>query len=185
MVTIDLLGSGIDTVVGTKRPEGRRVLGPADVPLEAMNGNRTKGASPQETDAPDSKLSRRHFMGATAAVALTRIRDAGHDPSEADQWSPVDGWGYITGTFTPLSVAAGADGPLSSFRVGRDTELTDQRIEVGYGPGAVLVSFHGKNDGLSVDGGLKVSPEQAKQLGAAIYQAGWELENRPDAEADR
>lgn len=124
-------------------------------------------------------LDRRKFMGAAAAAAFGRMRDAGNDPESVEEWQPVDGYLYQTGMFEPDEVRTGID--VERFAaVGLDAEdVTSGRLEVIYDSHGVSIGVEAEGEGASAHVGVDVDAETAMQLGAALYQAGWELANRP------
>jgi hypothetical protein len=127
-------------------------------------------------------VQRRDFMSGVAAVAASRWNAEGYDIENVDEWDPVDGGAYQTGTFTPeYLIASGHDGDRAEWLFERG-DFPDETIEVHYDKSGVSIALEGAGESHRAGSLANLTPEQARQLGAALYQAGEELERRKSAD---
>lgn len=129
----------------------------------------------------DGGFSRRNFMSAVAALAGTRFDDADYEIENVDEWGPIDGT-YLIESFSPAAVNASGDGTVASWLL-EDHELEDRTAEVFYNQSGVLLAFEatGKERNVRTGSRSEFTPEQAKELAAALYQAAEELQRRREA----
>lgn len=135
-------------------------------------------------------MERRSFMEGVAALAgvrwadqdvdvdeLTSGAEAGDDPT-LEEIAAERGGPYTTGEFTPPGFMH-----RTGFRVGEivmwgdDFDEFDLAVQYDYN-GPYIAQEFASDDGDQVDLMTKLTPEQARQLGAALYQAAEEHESR-------
>lgn len=125
-------------------------------------------------------MQRRTFLGAVATLAGTRWENEGYDIENADEWEPLDGGTYNTGSFTPMELMSSGEGEFAGWLI-EDDDLSERTMEVFYDSNAIHLSFEGSGGDMRAGGLGSLSPDQARNLGAALYQAGEELEWRREA----
>jgi hypothetical protein len=133
------------------------------------------------TESGDGNGEKRTDEQATADGAGVRARVAGRwDAAEYDI-SNVDDWPELgSGTFTIEQLPT--EGFSSSGETGvagwvfDGDDVADRTTTVYYARDGVHVGLEGENESTRVSVEARLSPEQARQLGAALYQAGEELE---------
>lgn len=124
-----------------------------------------------------TEFSRRQYMAGVAALAGVRWENEDIDPDDAD---PLEGGVYTTGEFTPKRMLSSGEGDVTKWIL-EDDDFTDRTVEVFYDNLDVLLALDGNGEGDLRAGALGVlTPEQARQVGAALYQAGEELERRQE-----
>lgn len=121
--------------------------------------------------------SRREFMGAVAALALTRYEDQDLDPADLGEWDYEEQGMYTTGEFEPETMVMSGHSPHMSWSM--EEPLDEAELTVKYDTRDVLLMFENKGDQGRAGALLSLPLEEMKELAAAIYQAAWELENRP------
>lgn len=119
--------------------------------------------------------SRRGFMGAVAAAAFASYDDKDYGPADVQGW-PLD-QSYCTGSVVPEVVRAGIEGPLANIET-PVPGATGERADVNYDSSGVFLGFDSERGDFSAWGGMRLDPDAAKELAAALYRAGWELEQR-------
>lgn len=121
--------------------------------------------------------TRREYLDGVAAAAAARCAADGYDLSAADEWDPVESGLYPTGEFVPKSLSTSGESGAASWLV-EDDGFDNRTIEVGYTPDGVNLTLEGEING-GYGGALAgLTAEQAKEIGAALYQAGEELQQR-------
>ncbi|WP_418280816.1 hypothetical protein [Halorubrum sp. DTA98] len=125
--------------------------------------------------------TRRQYLAGVAALAAARWNDAEYDIDAVDEWGPIKGGLYTTGVFSPESLLTSGNDPAADWLV-EDDDLTDRTLEVTYDSEGVQLAIEGSAEDTRAGGLAEVSPEQAREIAAAIFQAAEELERR---EGDR
>jgi len=123
-------------------------------------------------------VTRRQYMGGVAALAATRWENEDYDIENADEWEPLKGGIYETGTFTPAALTTSGDGKVAGWLLEGD-DFSERAVEVFYDPSAVHLSFEGSDGDLRAGGLAELTTEQARELAAALFQAAEELDRRP------
>jgi hypothetical protein len=129
-------------------------------------------------------MERRDFMASVAGLAATRWENEGYNPENIEEWDPLEDGQCTTGEFTPSTLTT-SWGREFSGGVFPDEQFSERTVTVDYDTTDVNFCFEGR-DGDPDDGGhragglIQLTPEQAQQLGAALYQAGEELERRQE-----
>ena len=127
-------------------------------------------------------LSRREYMGAVAAAAATRLDNEEYDIENADQWEPLSGGTYQIGQFTAQMLTASGQGAVGGWLVERGV-LDDCLVEVFYSTDGITVALEGDAGDVRASTGAELAPDQAREIGAALYQAAEELEARRAADS--
>lgn len=129
-------------------------------------------------------LSRRDCMSAVAALAASQWDDEPYNIEDAEQWDPLSGGTYPTGSVSPGALSSSGYGPATKWLL-EDDAFTDRRLEVYYSPDGVHITAEATADGEGVRSGsvAELDPEQAREIAAALYRAAEEYERRPE-EAD-
>jgi hypothetical protein len=125
------------------------------------------------------ELTRREAMNGVAALAASRWAADGLDIADADEWEPPTGGSYETGTFEPDKILTSGNGQVADWMLD-DADFTDRTLEVFYDDGEVHLAMDGSADAVRAGALATLTTEQARELGAALYQAGEELDRRPD-----
>lgn len=126
-------------------------------------------------------MERRDFMSSVAALAATRWENEGYDPEKIEEWEELQGGTSDTGSFTPTTLRTSGHCELADWVI-PDEDLDDRIVNVFYDTTDVSLCFEGTSGDIRGGGLVQFSPEQARQLGAALYQAGEELERRQGVE---
>lgn len=123
-------------------------------------------------------MERREFIEGVAALTATRWDAEGHDPENIEEWAPTEPGTYTTGEFSPVYLSTSGSVPGGEWLL-EDSDFTERSIQVFYDQRKVNLGVSGEGEG--IDGGLlaELNPDQARELGAALYQAAEELERRP------
>ncbi|ELZ21481.1 hypothetical protein C475_18726 [Halosimplex carlsbadense 2-9-1] len=127
-------------------------------------------------------MHRRDFLSSVAALAATRWEQEDYDIDNVEEWAPLEDGGYTTGEFTPSTLTTSWGNEFSGGAF-PDEKFSERTVTVFYDTTDVNLCFEGR-DGDPGDGGLRaggliqLTPEQARELGASLYQAGEELERR-------
>lgn len=120
------------------------------------------------------------------------VRDGGFSDRVDERWDAADydidnveNWGDIDGAYTvddilPDRLSSEGDGNVAGWYV-KDEDLTTRSVSVHYSSSGVRLGLDGTGDDVQMSAGAGLTPEQAKRLGAALYQAGEELERWRDA----
>lgn len=124
--------------------------------------------------------TRRQCMAGVAALAGVRWEDEDIDPDDTE---PLEGGMYTTGEFVPERVFATGESGAARWAI-EDPFLTDRAVDVFCDPQHVNLNIHGEGDDIRAGQLAVLSAEQARQLGAALFQAGEELERRQDGGGD-
>lgn len=129
--------------------------------------------------------TRRQYMAGVAALAAARWDDAEYDIDAVDEWGPLEGGVYRTGRFSPASLLASGDDPDGRWLV-EDDDLSDRTLDVTYAQEGVEIAIEGSAEDTRAGALASLSPEQAREIAAALYQAAEELERRTEtSEGDR
>lgn len=128
--------------------------------------------------------SRRTFMEGVASMAAANWAEADYDIEDAENWDPVQGGLYIVDEFTPSQIittaTVHADDPF--HRVNCEIfpeQLPERDVIISYDPSAVNVEIDGSGEDRRGGSLASLTPEQAREVAAAIYQAAEELDRRP------
>ena len=127
--------------------------------------------------------TRRQYMAGVAALAAGRWSDAEYDIDAVDEWEPLKGGLYTTGVFSPASILTSGDDPDGGWLV-EDDDLSERTLEVTYDSDGVQLAIEGSAADTCAGGLAELSPEQAREIAAALYQAGEELERRTETSGD-
>jgi hypothetical protein len=121
-------------------------------------------------------MARREFLEGVAALAGTRWEEEDYDIDDADNWDAMAGGIYETGSVSPALITGSVERPMSAIRVAED-DVDEHHIDVDYTSKGVHCAVEAENaDGdVRIGAMCKLTPEQAKELGAILYQAGEEL----------
>jgi len=125
------------------------------------------------------ELTRREAMNGVAALAASRWAADGLDIEDADEWEPPTGGSYDTGMFEPDGISTSGHGQVADWLL-EDADFTDRTLKVFYDDGEVHLTMEGSADDVRAGALATLTTEQARELGAALYQAGEELDRRPD-----
>lgn len=123
-----------------------------------------------------SKVNRRQYMAGVAALAGARWEAEDIDPDDTE---PLEGGNYTTGEFTPQRIIATGKSNVAGWTI-EDDDVTDRLLEVFYDTEDVNLTIQGESDDVLASELAVLTPHQARQLGAALYQAGEELERRQE-----
>ena len=104
---------------------------------------------------------------------------AEYDIQNVEEWGDVDGWHTIE-DLAPERLSSHGQGNVAGWAV-EDDDLLTRCLAVEYCPDGVHFCFQGDGADVEIDGGATLTPEQAKRLGAALFQAGEELDRWRDA----
>jgi hypothetical protein len=140
-----------------------------------MESNPAKGQESSERAIEESPVSRREYMAGVASLAAVRWDSEDYDIENADEWEPLKRGIYETGTFVPLAISSNGRGASASWMI-EDDQLQERALQVWYDPESVHIAFEGESDETYAGGLAELEPEQAKELGAALYQAAVEYE---------
>lgn len=124
-------------------------------------------------------MERRSFIESLAALAAARRSD-GVNSSEIDGWHDADADDLATGDVAPEEVTVSATGPLGEWLL-EDAALSDRRLEVSYDALNILLSVEGSGDDVDTGTLTALTPEQAREVAVALYQAADEHERRWEA----
>jgi hypothetical protein len=125
--------------------------------------------------------TRREYLSGVAAAAAARCAADGYDLAAAGEWDPVENGLYSTGEFTPAKFSTSGENGAAGWLL-EDEDFTEKTIEVTYTADSVNLTLEGDAED-DYGGALAgLTAEQAKDLGAALYQAGEELQQRGVAE---
>lgn len=127
------------------------------------------------------QFSRRQSMAGVAAAEASQWDAEDYDLETVDEWEPLDGGTYETFNFEPEKLLTSGEGTCVGWLMEND-DLEIRTVNVFYYPTNVSLGFEGENDDLRAGYLAILTTEQAKELGAALYQAGEEFERRQDAE---
>lgn len=164
-----------------KRAEGATT--PPTV-LPSMTANDSTPLSTKEApdESTDIEPTRRQFLAGAAAVAAARWEDEDYDPANVDGWEPIVGAGYVTGEFDVGPALGGITTEYFDIEFGRD-ELAAVDIVAGYDRDGVTLTIEANGDGPVRQGVLAdLSPDDARELAGALYQAAWEYDNNEVAD---
>jgi len=128
-----------------------------------------------------AELTRREAMNGVAALAASRWAADNLDIEDADEWEPPTDGIYTTGAFAPAGISTSGNGQVADWLL-EDADFTDRTLKVSYGHCEVQLSMEGRADAVRAGALASLTPEQARELGAALYQAGEELDRRPTAD---
>ena len=126
-------------------------------------------------------MQRREFMGGVAALAATRWENEDYEIENADEWEPLKGGSYTTGTFVPESMRTSGEGAVAGWLL-EDDEFEDRTVEVFYDTSGVHLTIEGSGDDLYGGAIGEFEPDAAKQLAAALFQAAEEYDRRPEVD---
>lgn len=130
-------------------------------------------------------MNRRTYMEGVASLAAARWAGEDYDIENVDEWDAPDGL-YTTGEFAPESLRGDGRGQIGEWCI-RDRDLTDRTVTTCYDERGVNLFVEGSGGELSTGCSIKIAPDTAKELAAALYQAAEEFEKRPgtvDTEAE-
>lgn len=119
---------------------------------------------------------RRDVLQGLLALAGAQWAEEGIDPTNVEEWGALERSTYLVDEFDVERAAATLHGP--AFRgVIRREDVTDCALRVDYTPEHVLLSVEAAGDAdVEASAAADVAPTTAKELGAALYRAGRELE---------
>jgi len=126
-------------------------------------------------------MQRREFMGGVAALAATRWENEDYDIENAEDWEPIEGGSYTTGTFVPATMRTSGEGAVTSWLL-EDAEFEDRTTEVFYDTSGVHVTIEGSSEDLYGGAIGEFDPDEAKQLAAALFQAAEEYDRRSEVD---
>lgn len=124
-------------------------------------------------------MQRREFIGGVAALAATRWENEDYD---IENWDPMEGGSYTTGSFTPTSMRTSGDGTVAGWLLEAD-DLVQMTVEVFYDTSGVHLTIEGNGDDVYGGAQSEFDPHEAKEAAAALYQAAEEYQRRTE-EAD-
>lgn len=124
-------------------------------------------------------MDRRQFMGAVAAAAFATYDDEEFGPESIDEWGPVDVTTPV-GDYEALGSRGILDTRHAAIGLGmdRDEDELPTHGEVFYGPDEITLAIQGDDENNSLSVGLQFDAENARHLGAVLFRAGWEHEQR-------
>lgn len=124
-------------------------------------------------------VTRRQYLGGVATLAATRWENEDYDIENVENWDPLKGGTYTTGTFTPQQLTTSGEGTVSGWLL-EDDDFTDRTMEVFYDPDAVHLTLEGQGEDLRRGGLAELTTDQARDLAAALFQAAEELDRRQE-----
>lgn len=130
-------------------------------------------------------MNRREVMQAVAGIATARWATEDYDPANVDEWEPIENGIYKTGTFDAQELWGSGDSPLARIAF-EDRDFDERALNVAYdqdGP-HMSIDAHAEDRSTRFSLFAELTPEDARQLAGALYQAAWEYENR-DVERNR
>lgn len=127
-------------------------------------------------------MQRREYMSAVAGLAASNWAAEDYDIEDADEWDPATPGHYFTGRFAPSAITSTSQNSTHLLEF-RDGDFSDRVLNVQYDEDHVNVAIEGSADGGVCAGALaELSPEQAKEIAAALYMAAEEQSRREWAE---
>lgn len=126
-------------------------------------------------------MQRRGFLGGVAGLAASQWAADGLDPANIEAWDPLEDGIYQTGSISPHAVSSSGGGAAASWLI-EDDDLTDRTASVAYSRSGISLAVEGESDGLHAGALAELTPEQARDLAAALFQAAEEYDRRPRPE---
>lgn len=122
-------------------------------------------------------MNRREAMQSLVAAATARWTAEGWNPQEMEDWEPVTSgiYGYERWGFEATEMSGHVNGPITHAEI---DEFSSREIRVAYTEKGVWLDVDGKVEEITVGALATLSPEQAKDIAVALYQAAEELERR-------
>lgn len=128
-------------------------------------------------------LSRRDALTAVATAAASHWRESDYEWSNLEEWDEIESGHYPTGKLTPQKMWGSADTRFASLGV-ESEDTSKQLLKVWYSDsqGVALDSGAYGDDGLRFGQLATFTPDDARELAVAIYQAAEELERRREGQ---
>lgn len=120
-------------------------------------------------------MQRLDSKSGVGTLAAARWASEDYDIENIKEWGPMEDGIYTVGKFTPAYFSTSGEGKACSWLL-EGHDLTESEVEVHYDPDEVHMTMQGEGEGIRGGTLVALDPEQAKEIGAALYQAGEELE---------
>lgn len=124
-------------------------------------------------------MNRREVLQALGAAASAAWVEEGYDPSDLQSWRDEGGPYSTTQEVTPTSIMPFAEGRFASFSTPRGA-FEERSVEVFYDSEDIVLAGQANSDDLKVDMSIGFSPEAAREVAVALYQAAEEFEAREE-----
>lgn len=121
-------------------------------------------------------MKRRSFIETLAALAAARRSD-GRQPDDLGGWHDADTDDLTIGDVAPEEVTVSATGSLGEWLLD-DAALSERRLEVSYDALNILLSVEASGDTIEAGTLTALTPEQAREIAVALYQAADEHDRR-------
>lgn len=133
--------------------------------------------------SPIDGVTRRQYLGALAAGAAANWDAAEYDIENVDEWG--DRVEHVEiGSFDPASFRSSGDLGCSGYLV-ENQDVERPTAEVWYDGSGVALTLEAALDGGDYSGAVgEFTPEEARELAVAVYQAAEELEQWREATDD-
>jgi len=131
---------------------------------------------------PNARNAKRSTDLRQIALEASRLLDGDYPIDDAEEWDPLEAACYGVAIVEGDKLNVRAEGPYAALEF-EGGVFEDPAVDVWYSDRGVYLSLEGKEEQNRSTTSMRVTPDAARELAAALFRAAEEHDRRPSPEA--